>query len=112
MAIMKQKMMKKKFKYNFNKIMLENEMDPEKVQQANQFIDNLGDIELDIDRVVDIDFENIDHRDHPDYSDAFISSANYEHAPGQFRPLTDQELEWLMDNHSDWTYEQLQDTLY
>ncbi len=100
-------------KYNFKKIMLENEMDPKKVQQAGQFVDNLADeINIDVSRVGGLEWENVNHGDHPDYSDAFISAAQYEYAPGKFRDLETHELEWVQDNHPDWAYEQLQDTLY
>ena len=69
-------------------------------------------IELDITKIDDIEFDGIDGRDYPDFVDAFISSADYEEAPGKFRKLTDDEIDWVMDNHGDWFYEKLMDHIY
>ncbi len=54
----------------------------------------------------DVAFEGIDHRDYPDYCDAFIASAEY-----NGRELSDEELDELNDD-SDLVYELLTDNLY
>ena len=54
----------------------------------------------------DVSFEGIDHRDYPDYCDAFIASAEYDG-----RELSDEELDELNDD-SDLVYELLTDNLY
>ena len=54
----------------------------------------------------DVAFEGIDHRDYPDYCDAFIASAEYDG-----RELSDEELDELNDD-SDLVYELLTDNLY
>jgi len=69
-------------------------------------------IELDITKIDDLDFDGIEGSDYPDFSNAFISSADYEEAPGKFRKLTDDEIDWVMDNHGDWFYEKLMDHIY
>lgn len=94
-----------------DEVVEEDEINPERAQQAGEFIDALGP-PIDINKISDIEWEDIDHGDYPDYSDAFISSAQFEHAPGQFRDLTDDELETLQDEHSEWAYEKLQDTIH
>jgi hypothetical protein len=45
----------------------------------------------------DIEVEGIDHRDAPDYSDAFISSASYIAESGEVVTLTADELGWVDD---------------
>ena len=64
-------------------------------------------MDLDLSKIEDIEFDDIDHNDYPDYCDAFISSATY-----NGRDLTEEELEWGGDEHSDWVYEKLMDYLY
>jgi len=54
----------------------------------------------------DVTFEGIDHRDYPDYCDAFIASAEYDG-----RELSDEELDELNED-SDLVYELLTDNLY
>ena len=54
----------------------------------------------------DVAFEGIDHRDYPDYCDAFIASAEYDG-----RDLSDEELDELNED-SDLVYELLTDNLY
>ncbi len=54
----------------------------------------------------DVAFEGIDHRDYPDYCDAFIASAEYDG-----RDLSDEELDELNED-TDLVYELLTDNLY
>lgn len=54
----------------------------------------------------DVAFEGIDHRDFPDYCDAFIASAEYDG-----RDLSDEELDELNED-TDLVYELLTDNLY
>ena len=62
---------------------------------------------LDLSKIEDIEFDGINHDDYPDYCDAFVTSATY-----KGRDLTEEELEWVGDEHSDWVYEKLMDYLY
>jgi len=50
-------------------------------------------ITLDYKKIEDIQFEGIDHKDYPDYCDAYISQAEYDG-----RPMTEEELEELNDD--------------
>ena len=52
-------------------------------------------------KLINVEVEDVDMRDYPDFCDAFISYA--EHEDGT--PLSDDELEDLNDNHSDVVYE-------
>ncbi len=62
---------------------------------------------LDLSKISNIEFEDIDHNDAPDYCDVFIPSADY----GD-RQMTEEELDWLHDNHSEFIHEQLMEYLY
>ena len=62
---------------------------------------------LDLSKIEDIEFDGINHDDYPDYCDAFVTSATY-----KGRDLTEEELEWVGDEHSDWVYEKLMEHLY
>lgn len=61
---------------------------------------------MDLQNVSNLEFDGIDHKDYPDYSDAYIASADYE---GQ--PMTDEQLDELNDNR-DFVYECLMDYLF
>tara|TARA_R110002110_G_C13142962_1_gene689947 strand:+ start:135 stop:548 length:414 start_codon:yes stop_codon:yes gene_type:complete len=74
--------------------------------------DGAKEIELDINKVVDPEFDGIDGRDYPDFSDAYITTASYEVAPGEYRDLTEEEIDWVMDKHGDWFYENLMDWIH
>ena len=61
---------------------------------------------FDIKLVNNISVEGVDMKDSPDFCDAFIVSADYDD-----REMTNEELDWLMDNHSDWCYEKIMESL-
>jgi|TARA_Y100000034_G_scaffold52204_1_gene64140 hypothetical protein len=61
---------------------------------------------INLKEVSDIEFEDVDTRDFPDFCDAFISSATY-----KGRKMTEKELDKLNDD-SDFLYIQLIDYLY
>ena len=61
---------------------------------------------LDYSQIDDIDIDGIDHRDYPDYCDAFICSASY-----CGRDMTDDELDQLNDDR-DFVYNKVMDYLY
>lgn len=54
-----------------------------------------------------LEFEDIDPKDHPDYTDAYISYAEFKDGT----PLNDQQLDALNDD-SDYKYEELMNYLY
>jgi hypothetical protein len=54
------------------------------------------------------EFEDIDPKDHPEYSDAYVSYAEYEDGT----PLNDEELDRLMNEHPDEVYDALWNYLH
>jgi len=69
-------------------------------------------ISLDLSRIRNIDIKGIDMSDHPRYVDAFVDSAEYEYTPNKFRDLTEDELDYLNNNESDWLYQQVWEQVY
>jgi hypothetical protein len=67
----------------------------------------MTEITIDLKNISDVEWEDVHSFDHPDYSDAFISSANY-----NGREMTDDELERLKDDHPDWCYENLMEYIF
>jgi len=65
-----------------------------------------------LEQLTDIEIEGIDTRDYPDFCDAFIASAAVEIRDGEYRELTDQELDDLNDEHPDFVHEQVYDSLF
>lgn len=61
---------------------------------------------LDYKKIGNIEFDGIDHKDYPDYCDAYIVSAEYD---GE--EMTDKQIELLNDDR-DYVYEKLMDYLY
>ena len=68
-------------------------------------------MKIDLTLVSDLEFEDVHYEDSPDFCDAYISSALYTEN-GKTRNLTEEELEWIIDEHSDWFYDRLMDYLY
>ncbi len=69
---------------------------------------NFGEKQLNLDykKIVVTGVDGIDHRDAPDYCDAYITSAEYEG-----RELTDEEID-LLNEDSDFVYESVIDWIY
>jgi len=55
-----------------------------------------------------IEIEGIDGRDYPDFSDAFVSKANWDDGT----PLSEDELNQLQDQHPDLIYRKTSDTAF
>ena len=64
---------------------------------------------LDTTLITDVEVEDIDNRDYPDFCDAFISSAVWKDTG---KNLTDEELDELNDNHRDFVYEMVWEYLH
>ena len=64
-------------------------------------------IAIDTKQVTDIEFEDVDPQDYPDYCDAYISEATY-----KGRKMTYEELDVLNEYHRDFVYEELWNYLY
>lgn len=58
--------------------------------------------------VASIEIEGIDGRDYPDFSDAFVSKANWDDGT----PLSEDELNELQDQHPDLIYRRISDTAF
>ena len=63
------------------------------------FLDNEKEITLDYSQITDIEVEDIDYRDAPDFCDAYISRATY-----FGREMTELELE-ILNNNSQFVYD-------
>ena len=55
---------------------------------------------MDLSKITNIEIEGIDFKDAPDFCDAFIASADY-----NGEPMTDEQLNKLSDENSDFVYE-------
>jgi hypothetical protein len=62
-------------------------------------------MKLDYKKIDDVVVENIDHDDYPDYCDAYVASAKYYDDDGNYRELTEDELENL---DTEWVREQVE----
>ena len=82
------------------------EKDNLKNKTANSTNIVLGAVNLDYKLISNIQFDGIDHRDAPDYCDAYIVSAEYD---GE--EMTEEQIELLNDDR-DYVYENLMDYLY
>ncbi|HUX57104.1 MAG TPA: hypothetical protein VMV77_09025 [Bacteroidales bacterium] len=76
----------------------------EATRQIRDEVDNLT--KLDFSKISNIEFDQVDHNDYPDYCDAYICSADYND-----RELTQNELDEVNENR-DFVYEQLIKYLY
>lgn len=56
--------------------------------------------QLDYTKIHDIELENIDFNDYPDFCDAYIVKAVIEQEDGTYRDATDDEIEEMNDNSS------------
>ena len=61
---------------------------------------------IDFSKISNIDIDGIDHKDAPDYCDAFICSCDYDG-----REATDEELD-LINENSEFIHEQVYEYLY
>lgn len=67
---------------------------------------------FELSQVVDIEVDGIDTRDFPDFCDAFIVSGSVEINDGEYRELTEEEIEWINDNCPEFVYEEVYNTLF
>lgn len=63
-------------------------------------------MKIDLSKLTDLEFENVDIKDYPDFSDAFLSNACYAD-----RYLTDEELDYINDNEVEFINEQVHQSL-
>jgi len=60
-----------------------------------------------LEEVEGMQFSDVDNSDYPDYSDAFVESATY-----KGREMTEEELNELNDDYSDFVYQKLMDWVF
>jgi hypothetical protein len=63
-------------------------------------------MKLDYSKITNIEFDGIDHRDYPDYCDAYIASADYDGVE-----MTDEQIESL-NQDGDYVYDQLMERIF
>lgn len=66
---------------------------------------------LNVKRVHDIEIENINMEDYPEFCDAYMSYAVYEEDDGSLRELTDDELDMFVEEHPDVFYKAILDNM-
>lgn len=64
-------------------------------------------MKLDLNQIDNIELDGIDTKDHPDYSDAYITSADY-----KGREMTSEELDLLNDNAREFIHEKVLNHLF
>ena len=62
---------------------------------------------INLSQIDNIEFEDIDHNDHPDFCDAYISSADM-----NGEAMSEEELNDLNENYGDFVHEKLFEHLY
>ena len=62
---------------------------------------------IDVTKITAVEIDGINWKDAPDFVDAYLAYGEYEG-----RELTNEELDWVMDNESDWFYEKLQEYIH
>lgn len=64
-------------------------------------------MKLDLNQIDNIEVDGIDTRDYPDFTDSFIGYADY-----KGKEMTDEQLDCLNDNYSDFVYEATMNHLF
>ena len=62
---------------------------------------------LNLAAIDNIEFDQVDHNDYPDFTDAYVSSADM-----NGMPMNDEELDTLNDQYREFVYQKLIDKLY
>lgn len=66
---------------------------------------------IDLEKITNINIEGIDNSDYPDYCDAYISSAELK-INGVIRNLTEEELDYINEEKRDFVYEKVMEFIY
>lgn len=62
---------------------------------------------MDLSKVEDLEFDGINYKDYPDFSDAYVCNAYYDGVE-----MTDDQLEELNTHHRDFVYEELWEQIF
>jgi len=54
-----------------------------------------------VSQLEDLEVDGIDFTDYPDFCDSFISAGMVAEPDGSYRDLTEEELDWINDNHTE-----------
>lgn len=63
--------------------------------------------EFKLDLLEDVEIDDIDMSDYPDFCDAFLVAATY-----KGRELAENELEYIQDSNPEWFYDQVWNTIH
>ena len=64
-------------------------------------------ISINLDQIDNIEVDGIDTIDYPDFCDAYISTADCRGVQ-----MTDEQIDWLNEEHGDFVYEAVEDYLF
>ena len=68
---------------------------------------NAPEIDLDLSLIYNVELDGINTNDYPDFCDAYIIAADYDG-----REMTEEELDWLCDNHPEFINESVFNYFY
>ena len=64
-------------------------------------------MKLNLSRIDNMEFEGVDFADYPDFVDAFLTAADY-----NGKELTEEQIDYINDEHYDFVNEQVFQSLY
>jgi hypothetical protein len=64
-------------------------------------------MKLDLNKVDNLEFDGIDFADYPDFVDAFLVTADYDG-----KEMTEEQIDYLNDEYSDWVYEEVYNSIF
>lgn len=64
-------------------------------------------MEIDFNLIEDVELDGVNYADYPDFSDAYICGGIY-----NGKPMSDEMIDELNDNHSDYVYQCVIDSIF
>jgi len=64
-------------------------------------------MKLDLNKVENLEFDGVDFADYPDFVDAFLVTADYDG-----KEMTEEQIDYLNDEYSDWVYEEVYNSIF
>ena len=64
-------------------------------------------MKLDLNKVDNLEFDGIDFADYPDFVDALLVTADYDG-----KEMTEEQIDYLNDEYSDWVYEEVYNSIF
>jgi len=62
---------------------------------------------IDINKIDNMEFEGVDFRDYPDFVDAFLAAADYDG-----KEMTDEQIDYVNDTYYEFVNEQVYESLF